>query len=380
MGDTIAAVVEHARASADALDDPIDLENQAIRNWMRHHWSFSHAGRHYVVGTEVLPLRWVLLTRRFHFEIDAVAFLRRMIHDHSALRGMRRSVMAVNGAPASTDDAGVITMLAHFIVTGRAWLFDTVERPPVAGRTDPPVYERLNGELSTNVDFAFLSRWEGGQYLRGYVPFANGIVAGASGLTIATGFDVGQRSEVQLAAMPLAPEVGPKLAPYAGVRFTHMTRTRVLQVVARRGPIPVLTKTEADDVDRVVHREYLLSARDTFNARRRTGVPSFQDLPTNWQTVLFSRTFHQGVGMPNTNVARPFYTALTEGRWRDAITALRGYAVVPNWYRTRVTQEANLLATHVPPPVQPPAQSAPGQPSGGPPGPSPARSPGVPPP
>src|SRR6478752_4711051 len=51
-------------------------------------------------------------------------------------------------------------------------------------------------------------------------------------------------------------------------------------------PIPVLTKTEADDVDRVVHREYLLSARDTFNARRRTGVPSFQDLPTNWQTVL----------------------------------------------------------------------------------------------
>jgi hypothetical protein len=354
MSGSISAATEHARASADALDDPVDLENQAIRNWMKHHWSFSHGGKHYVVGTEILPARWARLSADFAFESDAVQLLGTMIHDHAAMAGMRKTVVDVNGAPLCADDAATIAMLAHFLVTGTAWLFDTAARPPAAGKTSPEVYTRLNAELGTNVDFAYLARWEGGQYLRGYVPFASGIVAGNSGLTIATGFDVGQRSEVALCSMDLPPEVGPKLAPYAGLRFKRKTRAQVLQIVVKRGPIPELTKSEADQVDAVVHREHLLAARDSFNARRKPGVPTFQTLPANWQTVLFSRTFHQGTGMPDTGVAKPFYTAVTAGKWQDAVTALRNYNVSQTWYKTRVAQEAALLATQIPPAIIPP--------------------------
>jgi hypothetical protein len=370
MGDTISAATAHARASADALDDPIDLENQAIRAWMKHHWSFSHGTKHYVVGTETLPARWEQLRMGFAFESDAVQLLSTMKHDHAAMAGMRKTVMEVNGAPFSADDAGVIATLAHFLVIGCAWLFDTAARPPVAGKTSPEVYTKLNAELGTSVDFAYLARWEGGQYLRGYVPFAQGIVAGNSGLTIATGFDVGQRSEAALADMKLPPEVGPKLAPYASQRFRGKNRAQVLQIVAKRGPIPVLTKAEADQVDAVVHREHLLAARDSFNARRKPGVPTFQNLPANWQTVLFSRTFHQGTGMPDTGVAKPFYAAVTAGKWQEAVTALRNYAVSQDWYKTRVAQEAALLATRLPPAVAPPPA-----PAGRPPAPPGARPP-----
>jgi hypothetical protein len=263
-------------------------------------------------------------------------------------------------------------MLAEALVSGRAWMFETSRRPPVAGKAAPAVYARLNTAAGTAVDFAYLSRWEGGQYLRGYVPFSAGVVAGASGMTIATGFDVGQRSEAELAAMDLPPEVVPKLAPYAGLRFTHKTRAQVAAIVPKRGPIPVLTKTEADEVDRVVHGEYLDAAIAAWNRRRKPGVPAFRDLPSNWQTVLFSRTFHQGTGMPTTAVAQPFYTAATEGRWADAVTALRNYAVTPAWYRTRVGQEANLLGTALPPPVAPRAPAGAPAPAGSPaPGPAP---------
>jgi hypothetical protein len=171
-------------------------------------------------------------------------------------------------------------------------------------------------------------------------------------MTIATGFDIGQRSGSQLSKMALPPEVKQKLEAYAGVKFTGMSRAHVLRAISDYGPIPVLTKQEADLVDGVVHGEHLRSARDSFNARRKPGIPHFQNLPANWETVLFSRTFHQGVGMPDTAVARPFYTAVIEGRWQDAITALRNYHVSAGWYRERVTQEAALLATQLPAPVQ----------------------------
>lgn len=360
MGDTVTAAIALADASADGLDDPIDLENHAIRNWLRHHVSFKHGAEHYVVGTEMLPARWRALCKAFHFESDAMHFLRTMAHHHAAMNGMRNAAMAVNGAPFCATDAAIINILAQFLFSGRAWVIRTRKMPPRAGATDPAVYQKLNSDLGTAVDFAYLARWEGGQYLRGYVPFSNGVVAGRSGLTIATGFDVGQRSEANLADMGLPPEVGPRLAPYAGVRFTGMKHPAVLKIVLERGPIPVLTKPEADAVDALVHREYLLSARDSFNVRHQPRVPNFEALPGNWQTVLFSRTFHQGVGMPNTPVAQTFYTAVTAGRWNDAIKALRNCNVSAAWYKIRVQQEADLLATKLPPAVVP--QAAPGRP------------------
>jgi len=69
----------------------------------------------------------------------------------------------------------------------------------------------------------------------------------------------------------------------------------------------------------------------------------FTDLTQAQQTVIFSRTFHQGVGMPNTRQAQDFYGAATQGRWLDAEVSLRNYPVRENWYKNRVGLEADLL-------------------------------------
>lgn len=70
----------------------------------------------------------------------------------------------------------------------------------------------------------------------------------------------------------------------------------------------------------------------------------FIELTSAQQTVILSRTYHQGTGMSSTQVAQYFYSAAQKGDWIAAEKALRNYNVKPNWYRTRVHQEADYLA------------------------------------
>ena len=354
MSDTIQADIDHMRASADALDDPDDIENRAILDWMKHHIAFRYHAHKYVLTTEPLPLRWRDRAVSVPTAATAVAILTPIKQNHTALAGLRAAVerMVPN---MCFDTDGAIALLADALVNKRATLFIDAKKPPIAGKTDPSVYTALNGTNGTAVDFGYLSKWEGDQYLRGYVPFIKGVTAGASGMTVATGFDVGQISELELSKLALRPETGPKLAPFAGIRFKGKTRAQVAAAVVKRGPVPVLTKQEADTADLVVHGKHLTAAILAWNARRKPGVPEFQALPVPWQTVLFSRTFHQGTGMPDTGVAQPFYTAATTGKWADAVTALQNYAVTAAWYKTRVSQEAAFLRTAMPPPVTAPA-------------------------
>lgn len=354
MSDTIQSDIDHMRASADVLDDPEDIENRAILDWMNHHVAFRSHGHKYVVTTELLPPRWRNRAVPIPNTQTALAILNPIKQDHKALAGLRSAVdhMVPN---MCFDSDGAIALLAEALVNHRALLFIDAKKPPVAGKTDPSVYVALNATNGTAVHFSYLSRWEGDQYLHGYVPFIKGVTAGRSGMTVATGFDVGQISELQLSNMALLPETGPKLAPFAGLQFTRKTRAQVAAIVVKRGPVPILTKQEADTADLIVHGKHLSAAITSWNARRNPGVPEFKALPVPWQTVLFSRTFHQGTGMPDTAVARPFYTAATAGKWTDAVTALQNYAVTAAWYKTRVSQEAAFLRTAMPAAVTPPA-------------------------
>ena len=52
--------------------------------------------------------------------------------------------------------------------------------------------------MSDSIDYSFLSELEGGSQTTGYVPAAG---VSKSGVTIATGFDLGQRSEGDLKAL-----------------------------------------------------------------------------------------------------------------------------------------------------------------------------------
>jgi hypothetical protein len=194
----------------------------------------------------------------------------------------------------------------------------------------------INEALGTRVDFAALGRFEGGQLLKGYVPMSKGKVAGISGVTVCTGVDLGQQDEKWLDGLGLPADLQAKLRPYLGVR-----QQAAVDLLART-PLAV-TLDEANALDGAVQKQFLVSTLQSWNANREEGTPGFTQLTPAQQTVLLSRTYHQGVGMPETAVAQPFYQAALEGRWQDAEQALRNYNVKPDWYKNRVNQEADLL-------------------------------------
>ncbi len=358
MSDSLDQQIEHARASADALADPEDIENRVILNWMRQHRTFSSAGRSYVLITEPLPLRWRSRAMVFKTAADAKALLRAVSKDQAAM-GRLRAALARLG-PVNVNGDGVLDRVSEALARRRMLLFRDVKRsPPLGQKTDPAVYSALNGVDGTNVVFSALAEWEGAQRLHAYVPFMrDGKVAGNSGVTIATGFDIGQKSTTELKALGLPAKLRDQLLPFAGHRFKGKTRKQVAALIGKIAPLPTVTKSEADLIDKLIHGVHLRAAVTSWNTARKRGVPAFKDLPANWQTVLFSRTFHQGEGMPNTRIARDFYRAATSGDWQTAIHELEHYPVSEDWYKKRVQKEAAMLRQTVPAAVVAPAPAA----------------------
>lgn len=64
-----------------------------------------------------------------------------------------------------------------------------------------------------NIDWTFISQHEGGQKLEGYWPRDIG-----SGVTVATGVDIDQRSMFDLNRLNLTPDLKKKLEPYLGAK------------------------------------------------------------------------------------------------------------------------------------------------------------------
>jgi hypothetical protein len=67
--------------------------------------------------------------------------------------------------------------------------------------------------MPDKIDYDFISKLEGGRQTTGYVPDTN---TSQSGVTIATGFDLGQRNENDLIALNLPQSLIDKLKPYLG--------------------------------------------------------------------------------------------------------------------------------------------------------------------
>ncbi len=197
---------------------------------------------------------------------------------------------------------------------------------------DPEALMEVNKRLGTRVNFGALARFEGGQWTRGYVP-----PAGRSGVTIGTGFDVGQwRASDLRRKLDLPESLASRLEVYTG----RIRGDAVAQL--QRAPLEI-TREEANVIDRQVHQYFVQETMARWDAARGPGTPAYRDLSEAQQTVLFSRSYHQGIGMPNTAVAQDFYRAAQRNDWAAAERNLRNYPVRPRWYRERVGAEANLL-------------------------------------
>lgn len=178
------------------------------------------------------------------------------------------------------------------------------------------------------VDFSFISSLEGGPVLCGYVPDPEN---SSSGVTIATGFDLGCRSDSDLVALlPEHEELVDKLAFYCG----HKRNTAVA-VLANR-PLHI-TESEALIIDSAVKWQLLKQLQQRYDGAAETG---FAMLPAAMQTVIASVAFQYG------DLARRcprFWRAAVAGETIAMIRELKNFG---DRYITRRQTEANYLQKH----------------------------------
>ena len=165
----------------------------------------------------------------------------------------------------------------------------------------------------------------------GYVPDPHG---SRSGVTIATGFDLGARNANDLRLLNLPRDLVAKLTPYLG--FQSHDAVRVL----RRAPLTI-TEAEAAAIDRAVKARATADLIAAYDAAAPAGSPGFAGLPAAAQTVIASVAFQYG-SLP---AAAPRFWGLVVARdWAGAVRELRDFG---DSYPTRRNLEADLLETVV---------------------------------
>jgi len=172
----------------------------------------------------------------------------------------------------------------------------------------------------SNIDWNFISEREGSRILSGYVPDAKG---SKSGVTIATGFDLGARNLADLKGLPKA--IIDKLKPYLGIKGAQA------QEVAKDLNI---SDAEAQTIDEFSKKE----ATDKLKAKWQAATgESFDNLPKHKATVVASVAFQYGdleSQTPN------FWRQITKDDWNAAEKNLRNFG---DNYSTRRNLEADYF-------------------------------------
>ena len=172
-------------------------------------------------------------------------------------------------------------------------------------------------------DFSFIQNLEGTKN-QGYVPTQDGKVLGTSGVTIGSGYDLGQRRNADLIGLPS--DLIKKLQPYLGVKGEDALKLNYKDLN--------LSNDEVAIIDKFAKNDSLKNLNNLF--RNETGE-SFYSIPKEAQTVVASVAFQYGDLSKKTP---KFWKAVTNGKWNDAIAELENFG---DKYNTRRNKEADLL-------------------------------------
>lgn len=343
---TLAQAIAAADATVTVLDDKIDVEDRAVFRWLRGHQV--HTGRFHdlVIGSQPLPPAWQAATVKIASVADANKLLQPIGRDPKAQQALGSVLRELDPKVSATGGADVAAKVAATLAGGQLWAIEARDAPHsrFVTRTSLSAFAPINPRFGTAVSFAFIAKLEGDQWLRGYIPIKrNGVVAGQSGMTVASGFDIGQWSVAELSSFGFPPALLAKLTPFARHPFKRRTKDQVAAIVAQLGPVPVLTKQEADLCDGAVFSRILGDAIRAWDSASAPGVPNFVNLPSGWQTVWLSRFYQEG---PATHVAlgKVFRRQARDGDWAGAISTLKSYTE----YQGRAKAEAALLEVESP--------------------------------
>lgn len=141
------------------------------------------------------------------------------------------------------------------------------------------------------IDWEFIKYEEEGDKkpaCKGYIPRngKTGRIAGKSGVTIAVGFDIGQRNEYDLKRYSFPLELYNKLQPYLG-------RTKEEAADYLKSHPLIISQDEAQliyDRTREVDGKAMKKKYEKITSKK------FNDLPSNYQTVLLSNGYQFGAG------------------------------------------------------------------------------------
>tara|TARA_R110000765_G_C18602436_1_gene569326 strand:- start:30 stop:572 length:543 start_codon:yes stop_codon:yes gene_type:complete len=180
----------------------------------------------------------------------------------------------------------------------------------------------MPSEEIRSVDFGFIKELEGSE-TTGYVPKEDGKVLGNSGVTIASGFDLGQRGVQDLVGLP--EEIQIKLAPYAGLQGDDADA--------------IASSLEIDTDEADIINEFAKQEAMSRLSRQWMGTTgnNFESLPSNKQTAIASVAFQYGdlaKKTPN------FWRQVTSDDWEGAKRNLLDFK---DKYPTRRKKEASLL-------------------------------------
>jgi len=176
----------------------------------------------------------------------------------------------------------------------------------------------------SNIDWDFIGVKEGKRVLNGYVPKTKNM---KSGVTIATGFDLGQRNLSDLAGLPK--DIIDILTPYLGIKGASAEELASNLKVS---------DSQAKTIDEFSHGEVLNDLRTKWKAA--TGG-SFDDLPMNKATVIASVRFQHGDlerKTPN------FWRQVTNDDWVGAVKNLRNFG---DEFPTRRNSEADYYLSNI---------------------------------
>lgn len=174
------------------------------------------------------------------------------------------------------------------------------------------------------IDWDFISAQEGGRMLHGYVP-----PMGRSGVTIATGVDLGYYGNANLKALPGA--LQNKILPYLGL--TGLAASRKLEAQSL-----TVTEEEAIQIETPKRQEMVAALSAAY--LRGAAVP-FESLPAAAQTVMMSLTWQYGtpwVKCPH------FWNTCLSRNWEAVEEELRNFG---DAYTPRRIREADYLRDHL---------------------------------
>ena len=182
--------------------------------------------------------------------------------------------------------------------------------------------------MPDTIDYSFIGDREGGSKTEGYVP---ALSISNSGVTIATGFDLGCRNEADLNNLQLPKTLVDKLKPYLGKISQEAKKFLEKQPLT-------MTIAEANAIDKAIKKSQVDMLKSKyFAATENITKKDFFELPSQAQTVIASVSFQYGdleKSAPN------FWKTVTAQKWKETIDVLRDFGDV---YKTRRNLEADKL-------------------------------------